>query len=290
MRNFLKFLCAAMLLVSFAACEEKDNEIDNPGDGDNTTLAEQLVGTWQTQHILINGEEAQLQMTLVMNADGTGKIAEMNEPFSWQTSGNDITVTNSHGSTFVFTVTNITEEILVISGNTVPGTGQEAQFEGHFKKAGGGTPDNPDAGDLGISVPELVESTSTSLTGSAHVTGRVSQYLGQFPNYTCGIIYECDAEPSMNHNVVTATPNADGYFTLTVTGLEPGKDYMVAAWLKLTPESEAIISNMRVFATTNGSNPGDENWVDLGLPSGLLWAKQNLRTSNTPVITGDFYA
>ena len=289
MKNIIRLLCAAMLLVSFAACDDENNGGDNPGGGDNNTLATQLVGTWQSEHILIDGEEAHLQMTLVMNADGTGEIAGMEEAFGWQASGNDVTITNAQGNTFVFTVTNITEEILVIVGNTVPGTDQQAQFEGHFKKVTGDTPDNPDPGDLGISVPELVESTSTSLTVSAHVTGSVSQYLGQFPNYSCGVIYECDQELSMNHNVVTATPDPDGSFTLLLSDLESSKDYMVAAWLKLTPESEAIISNMRVFATTNSSNPDDENWVDLGLPSGLLWATCNVGAT-TPEGYGDYFA
>ena len=34
MKNFMRFLCAAMLLVSFAACDEKENENDNHGSGD----------------------------------------------------------------------------------------------------------------------------------------------------------------------------------------------------------------------------------------------------------------
>ena len=37
--------------------------------------------------------------------------------------------------------------------------------------------DNLDPGDLGISTPELWESTVTSLTVHAHVTGSVSDYL-----------------------------------------------------------------------------------------------------------------
>ena len=57
MKKLMRLLCAAMLLVSFAACDEKENENDNPGNGDNnSTLAAQLVGTWQSEHIYINDE------------------------------------------------------------------------------------------------------------------------------------------------------------------------------------------------------------------------------------------
>ena len=288
MKNIFRFLCAAMLLVSFAACDDEINGNNNTPDGDDNTLAAQLVGTWQSEHILVNGEEAHMQMTITLNDNGTGKIEGMEEAFNWQVNGNDVTITLAQGNTYLYTVTNITEEILVITGTTVPGSDQEASFEGHFKKVTGDTPGTPDPGDLGIGTPELVESTSNSLTVSAHVTGSISEYLGQFPNYTCGVIYECDQELSMDHNVVTATPGADGYFTVTITGLESNKDYMVAAWLKLTPESDAIISNMRVYAT-GGTDHSDENWVDLGLPSGLLWAKCNLGAT-TPEGFGDYYA
>ena len=289
MKKFLSILMVAFAITAMVACDDEENGTDTPG-GDNSTLATQIVGTWQSEHLYINGEEAHMQMTIVMNADGTGQLADMEEAFSWQVSGNDVTITNAHGNTFLFTVTNVTDETLVITGSTIPGSDQEALFEGHFIKVNGGdTPDNPDPGDLGVSAPELVESTSTSFTLSAHITGNISQYLGQFLNYTCGFIYECEGPLSMDHNVVTCTADAAGAFTSTITGLEPGKDYAVAAWLKLTPESEAIISDMRVYVPGGGSNPGDENWVDLGLPSGLLWAKCNVGAT-TPEGYGDYFA
>ena len=280
-----------MLLVSFAACEEKDNEIDNPGGGDNNTLATQLVGTWQSEQILINGEEAHMQMTIVLNANGTGKLAGMEEAISWQVNGNAVTITNSNGSKLGYTVTNITDEILVITGSTVPGTGQQAQFEGHFKKAGGGTPGDPDPGDLGIGTPELVGSTESSITVTAHVTGSVGQYLGQFPNYTCGVVWcpASDGTPTMNSNRIVCNTDSDGNFEATITGLTAGTSYTIVSWLMLTPESEAMLSDPRTYTTESGSNPVDENWVDLGLPSGLLWAKCNVGAT-TPEGYGNYYA
>ena len=290
MKNFMRFLCAAMLLVSFTACDEKDNENDNPGGGDNnSTLATQLVGTWQSEHIYINDEEVQMQMTIVMNADGTGELAGMSETINWQVNGNDVNVTNQHGNTFTFTVTDITETYMIITGNTIPGSDQQAKFEGKFLKANGGTPDTPDPGDLGIGTPELVSSTETSLTLSAHVTGTVGEYLSQFPNYSCGFICSYNSVPTMNDNMTVGNPDMNGNFEATISGLEEGKDYLVCAWLKLTPESEPMISEYRVYATDNGSDPDDPNWVNLGLPSGLLWATCNVGAT-VPEDTSSFFA
>lgn len=289
MKNFMRFLCAAMLLVSFAACDEKENENDNPGNGDNnSTLAAQLVGTWQSEHIYINDEEVQMQLTIVMNADGTGELAEMSEVISWQVSGNNVNVTNSHGNTFTFTVTDITETYMIITGNTVPGTGQQAKFEGKFLKVNGGTPDTPDPGDLGLSAIDPVDRTETSLTVNATITGDINQYLPQFPNFACGFIWSAEGAPTMNSNSITGTPDAWGKFEVTITGLESGKDYTIIAWLKLTPESEPILSSSIVMSTLGGSNP-ISGWVDLGLPSGLLWASCNVGATS-PEQYGNYYA
>ena len=63
---------------------------------------------------------------------------------------------------------------------------------------------------------------------------------------------------------------------------------MVAAWLRLTPDSEPIISNMTVMQTLNNYDPSIY-WVDLGLPSGLLWASMNIG-ANSPIDFGDYFA
>ena len=291
MKNIFRFLCAAMLLVSFAACDDENNGNNNTPDGDDNTLAAQLVGTWQSEHILVNGEEAHMQMTITLNDNGTGKIEGMEEAFNWQVNGNDVTITLAQGNTYLYTVTNITEEILVITGTTVPGSDQEASFEGHFKKVTGDTPGTPDPGDLGIGTPELEDGTPTSLTVKAHVTGSVSQYLGQFPNYTCGVVWclASDGTPTMSSNPITCTPDDNGFFEATITGLTAGTSYTIVSWLKLTPESEAMLSDPRTYTTESGSNPDDENWVDLGLPSGLLWATCNVGAT-TPEGYGNYYA
>ena len=257
----------AVTLFSFCACTEKDNEND-PSGGDNNnanTLATQLVGTWQSEHILVNGEEQSTQMTLVMNADGTGSLSTNPDTFTWRVDGNDVVVTNPHGDTYTYTVTNITEDILVVTGNYIPGTDQQVSFEGHFRRTSGDDQGgNP--GDLGIGTPELVESTAHTITVTAHITGSVDQYLGQFPNYTCGITWCNVNQPSeMEHNMLDCTAQArgnNGFFECTISGLDEGHDYDIAAWLKFTPESEPKFSETRTYSTGNGGS-NDTNWINL---------------------------
>lgn len=258
---------AAAAMMFFTACTEKENQNDNPDNPTPSGLAGQLVGTWQSEHIFVNGEEVNAQLTIVMNADGTGTISEREDTFTWVVNGNNVIVTNPHGNTFTYTVTNISEDGFVISGNYIPGHDEQVAFEGYFRRAGG---DNPDPGDLGVSTPELVQSTAHTITVSAHITGSVDQYLGQFPNYMCGITWCNVNQPSeMEHNMLDCTAQArddNGFFECTIDGLEEGHEYDVAAWLKLTPESQPIIGPTHMYTTEGGGdNPGtgDTNWIVL---------------------------
>lgn len=277
----------AFAMTAMVACDEKDNGNDTPGNGDNNnTLATQLVGTWQSEHIYINDVEAPMQMGIVLNADGTGELSEKKETISWQVDGNDVNITNSHGITSTLTVTSITESYMIVTGNTVPGSDQQVKFEAKFLKVNGNT---PDPGDLFIEDPVLIENTATTLKMRSKINGNINVYLPQFPDYTFGFVFSKNGSISMDHNVIPCeNHNPDGSFVLLITGLEPGTEYTVAAWLKLTPESEAMLSAPRTYTTENGSNPNDD-WVDLGLPSGLLWATCNVGAT-TPEGYGNYFA
>ena len=121
---------------------------------------------------------------------------------------------------------------------------------------------NADRGDLGISTPDLWERTATSLTVHAHVTGSVSDYLWQFPNYSCGLIWcpASEGKPTMNSKIYTAGGD-DIYYD--IEGLTPETEYNVAAWLKFTPDSEPVISEVCTFTTDKAPQPNGSNWVRL---------------------------
>lgn len=292
MKKLLSLLMVAFAMTAMVACDEKDNGTDTPGNGNgngdnNSTLATQLVGTWQSESIYINDAEAHMQIGLVLNADGTGEFTEKKETISWQVNGNDVSITTSHGITSTLTVTGITESYMIVTGKTIPGSDQQAKFEAKFLKVNGNTPDQ---GDLFIEPPVMVENTATTLKMWSKINGHIDVYLPQFPNYTFGFVFSKNGSISMDHNVIPCEHhNPDGSFELLITGLEPGTEYTVAAWLKLTPESEPLVSSTTTMSTLNGDTPDDPNWVDLGLPSGLLWATCNVGAT-TPESYGNYFA
>ena len=292
MKKLLSLLMVAFAMTAMVACDEKDNGNDNPGNGngnggENSALAAQLVGTWQSEHIYINDVEAHMQMGIVLNADGTGELSEKKETISWQVDGNDVNITNSHGITSTLTVTGITESYMIVTGKTIPGSDQQVKFEAKFLKVNGNIPDQ---GDLFIESPVMIENTATTLKMWSKINGHIDVYLPQFPNYTFGFVFSKNGSISMDHNVIPCEHhNPDGSYELLITGLEPGTEYTVAAWLKLTPESEPLISSTTTMSTLNGDTPDDPNWVDLGLPSGLLWATCNVGAT-TPEGYGNYFA
>ena len=133
LRSIWIFLAVAALVVSLAACTEKETKTDQGGSNNN--LASQIVGTWHSEHIYINGEEHRMSMTIVMNADGTGRIGSSDETIRWSANGNSIQVTSPNSNTYSFTVTSITATNMVLTGSTIPGTEQQGAFEGHYIKA-----------------------------------------------------------------------------------------------------------------------------------------------------------
>ncbi len=280
MKQFF-FLCVVALSCVFAACEPDE---DTPNDANELTVS-QVVGTWQSNHVQINAEDAPIEISITMNEDGTGYINDPSEAFHYTLSGMNVLVTPQNGNvTLTFTIESITETEMVLSGSTIPGTDQVVSFKGWFTKVNGNVPDdNP--GNLGISAPQVVQITAHTMTITSHLTGDVENYLSQYPEHTCGYIWcpQSEGLPTMNSNVVTAEGDN---LTVTIGNLEELSGYHVCAWLKLTPNSTPIISDYRIFLTEQDNTP---EWVDLGLPSGLLWANHNLG-ANTPYEHGFYYA
>lgn len=79
-------------------------------------------------------------------------------------------------------------------------------------------------------------------------------------------------------------------FSCTLTGLLPNTTYFVKAYSRWE-NNRVIYGNMVSFITLDGSgpDPGNHDYVDLGLPSGLLWATCNVG-ANAPEEYGDYFA
>ena len=129
MKKCIKFLCAVAFLLPFVACTPEEN---NPGK-DGLTMA-QVVGTWQSTRILVDGEEIPVQLSITMNDNGTGYIGNSDAPFHFTLDGMKVVVSPSGGGSYVFTVESITDSEMVMSGDVIPGTDQPASFKGWFSK------------------------------------------------------------------------------------------------------------------------------------------------------------
>lgn len=126
MKTFKKIRMAllGMLCLGMAvACTPDKPEPTNGGNGDNdnnyNTL---LVGTWQLDGLNHNGEDLSQMLPnikLSFYADGTGMMNDNgvteNNGFSWEISGNTITVNPRNGE-YVFTIVSLTATECTFSG------------------------------------------------------------------------------------------------------------------------------------------------------------------------------
>ena len=78
-----------------------------------------------------------------------------------------------------------------------------------------------------------------------------------------------------------------GSFTGTLEGLNPNTTYYVRAYA--VSDNGLAYGNEVSFITLEGSSGGDHAYVDLGLPSGTLWATCNVG-ADAPEDYGDYFA
>lgn len=272
MKKILRFLCALTLVMSFAACTEKETENnDNKPDGDNNNYSTLLVGTWQVERMTVDGQNmTPPNMTLAFYNNGRGLMSDggpdENNDFGWVINGNSIKI-STHNHDFTFTIDYIDDSICDFHGDYIEFDGRDIRgdIRFHIVKSNGDNPGgDPNPGDLGIGTAELVESTESSITVRAHVTGSVDEYLGQFPNYTCGLIW-CPASagiPTMTSNNAVCNTDSYGNFEYTLNNLTARTAYNIIAWLKLTPDSEPILSYVRTYETAENGD-SDTNWINI---------------------------
>ena len=100
-----------------------------------------------------------------------------------------------------------------------------------------------------------------------------------------GFVYGTDVE-SLNETVIS-TDETDA-FSYTVTGLSNGTTYYYKAYA-INNEGIGYGPLLSFVARPSMGNLNNHNWVDLKLPSGLLWATTNIGAAN-PEDYGDYYA
>ena len=130
---------------------------------------------------------------------------------------------------------------------------------------------NPRVRTLGVS---NVSTTGATVSAEADFTGSVGSR---------GICWNTTGHPTYDDNHAAAGSGKGG-FSKELTGLEPNTTYHVRAYAKIS--SVYRYGNTLTFTTLGD---GSHEYVDLGLPSGLLWATCNMG-ADTPEDYGDYFA
>ena len=138
-----------------------------------------------------------------------------------------------------------------------------------------------------VTLPTVVTASVTAITtNSAQCGGEVTNDGGAEVTER-GICWSTSANPSVTDNHV-AVGTGIGEFTATMTGLETNTTYHVRAYAM--NEKGAAYGLDKEFTTLpNGGGGGEHEYVDLGLPSGILWATCNVG-ANAPEEYGDYFA
>ena len=127
---------------------------------------------------------------------------------------------------------------------------------------------------------EVTEITTSSAKGSGEVTNDGGAEVTER-----GICWSTNENPALSDNHVAAGIGT-GDFTALMSGLEANTTYHVRAYA--TNEAGTAYGLDREFVTVGGGGMIEE-YVDLCLPSGTLWATCNLG-ANSPEEFGDYYA
>ena len=132
---------------------------------------------------------------------------------------------------------------------------------------------NPRIRTLGVSG---VGTTGATVSAEVDFTGTVS---------TRGVCWNTTGAPTVSDTYYYAGTGKGGY-TAQMSGLQPNTTYHVRAYAKISGTYR--YGNTLTFTTADDCINGHA-YVDLGLPSGLLWATCNIG-ANAPEDYGDYFA
>ena len=137
----------------------------------------------------------------------------------------------------------------------------------------------------GVSAPVVLNRVVNVTAASAKAWGNVTNY-GYAAVTERGFCWGTGHNPTVSGTHI-ACGSGTGYFNHTLTGLTSNSTYYLRAY---------AVSNVGTtygdeveFHTSQNGGGGSHEYVDLGLPSGLLWATCNVG-ANVPEEYGDYFA
>ncbi len=133
-------------------------------------------------------------------------------------------------------------------------------------------------------LPQVTTSEVTDITTSTSTCGGEVVSDGGDAVTERGVCWSISPNPTVNGNYLSAGAGV-GAFSVDITGLEPATTYYVRAYA--TNAVGTAYGNEVSFTTLFGGD--DHEYVDLGLPSGLMWATCNVG-ANVPEEYGDYFA
>ncbi len=127
----------------------------------------------------------------------------------------------------------------------------------------------------------------TDITATSAAVGGTVTVLEGSHVFLRGVCWGTEPNPDIDGEHTTEETGI-GSFSSTLEGLNPNTTYYVRAYA--VSDHGLAYGNEQSFTTeAGGGSGGDHAYVDLGLPSGLLWATCNVGADN-PEDYGDYFA
>ena len=130
-------------------------------------------------------------------------------------------------------------------------------------------------------IPSLTTATVTDILTDGATCGGTVTNDGGLTITARGVCWSTSRNPTILDSH-TSDGTGTGGFVSTLTGLSPSTTYYVRAYA--TNSYVTVYGSQRSFTTAT-----DHDYVDLGLPSGTLWATCNVGAEN-PEDYGDYFA
>ena len=137
-----------------------------------------------------------------------------------------------------------------------------------------------------ISQVMVITSEPTDITAASVVVGGTVTLPEGSHIFLSGVCWGTSQMPTVDDNH-TSDGSGTNDFTTSLIGLASNTTYYVRAYV--VTDYGLAYGDEQSFTTLDGGSSGDHEYVDLGLPSGLLWATCNVGANNSEDY-GDYFA